>query len=60
MTNFEQAEQVRQTAANLPHNMPNSRWWLLNISRHMLQYNLTFQQAAEYTTQDQPEDLLWH
>jgi len=60
MTNFEIAEQVRQTAANLPHNMPNSRWWLLNISRHMLNHNLTFQQAAEYTTTDQPEDLLWH
>jgi hypothetical protein len=60
MTNFEQAEQVRQTATKLPHSMPNSRWWLLNISRLMLYYNLTFQQAAAYTTQDPLEDLLWH
>jgi hypothetical protein len=60
MTIFEQAEQVRQTAANLPHHMPNSRWWLLQISRHMLDHNLTFQQAAQYTTTDPQEDLLWH
>jgi hypothetical protein len=60
MTTFEQAEEVRLTATKLPHSMPNSRWWLLNISRHMLRYNLTFQQAAAYTTTDPLEDLLWH
>ncbi len=60
MTIFEQAEQVRQTATNLSHNMPNSRWWLLKINRLMLDHNLTFQQAAQYTTTDLPEDLLWH
>jgi len=59
MNIFEQAEQVRVTATKLPHNMPNSRWWLLQISRHMLYYNLSFQQAATYTTTDPQEDLLW-
>jgi hypothetical protein len=60
MTIFQQAEEVRVTACKLPHSMPNSRWWLLKISRHMLYYNLTFQQAAQHTTTDPLEDLLWH
>ena len=60
MTIFEQAEAVRLTATRLPHTMPNTRWWLLEIYREMLANNQSFQQAAANTTQDQIEDLLWH
>lgn len=60
MTIFEQAEQVRVTSTKLPHSMPDTRWWLLRISRHMLLNQQTFQQAAQEFTNQPPEDLLWH
>jgi len=60
MTIFEQAEQVRVTSTKLPHTMPDTRWWLLNISRQMLATNQTFPQAAQHFTNELPEDLLWH
>ena len=60
MTIFQQAEQVRVTATKLPHTMPDTRWWLLNISRLMLLTNQTFSQAAQHFTNELPEDLLWH
>ena len=58
---FQQAEAVRLTATRLPHSMPNTRWWLLNIYRQMLKYNQPFHIAAQNcdTNQD-PDDLLWN
>ena len=58
---FTQAEAVRLTACRLPHSMPNTRWWLLNIYREMLAQNQSFQQAAQsIDTNQNPDDLLWH
>ena len=58
---IEQAEAVRLTATRLPHSMPNTRWWLLEIYRQMLRYNQTFQQAAQnIDTNQDPDDLLWN
>lgn len=57
---FQQAEAVRLTATRLPHSMPNTRWWLLQIYREMLANNQTFQQAAQSIDQSNPDDLLWH
>ena len=36
MTKFEQAELLRQAAANLPHDKPDLRWQLLNWSRQLV------------------------
>jgi hypothetical protein len=57
---LQQAEAVRLTACRLPHSMPNTRWWLLQIYREMLANNQTFQQAAQSVDQSNPDDLLWH
>lgn len=57
---LQQAEAVRQTATKLPHTMPNTRWWLLQIYRQMLKYNQPFSIAAQNITNQNPEDLLWN
>jgi hypothetical protein len=36
MNKLEQAELLRQAAANLPHNKPDLRWQLLTWSRQLL------------------------
>jgi hypothetical protein len=57
---LQQAEAVRQTATGLPHTMPNTRWWLLEIYRKMLRYNQPFHLAAQNTSKPSPDDPLWH